>query len=126
MRDLTQLSKPFPDSLVERLPGKGAADYVPHGIVKQRLLEVVGPYSFEVLEVVNDSTVRCQLRCEVDLVPVVITELGTSENQQDPLKSAVSDAFKRCCAHLSLGLHLWNPKLYWLHTSLVGREAGDE
>lgn len=119
---LTNLAKPFPDSLVERLPGKGAADYVPHGIVKQRLLEVVGPYSFEVLEVVNADTVRVQLRCEVDLVPVVITELGTSDNQQDALKSAVSDGFKRCCAHLSLGLHLWNPKSYWLHKALLTRE----
>jgi hypothetical protein len=48
MEELYELSRPFPESLVKTKPGKFAAAYVEHSVISQRLLEVVGPYSFTV------------------------------------------------------------------------------
>jgi len=46
MTDLYELSRPFPESLIRQKPGKFAASYVEHSVVVQRLLEVVGPFTF--------------------------------------------------------------------------------
>jgi len=48
--DLYQLSRPFPKEFVERKDGQ---DFVAHHVIVQRLLSVVGPYDFELVEVVR-------------------------------------------------------------------------
>jgi hypothetical protein len=48
--DLVELARRFPDGFVERKEGN---DYVAHHVVNQRLLSIVGPFDFELVEVVR-------------------------------------------------------------------------
>jgi hypothetical protein len=48
--DLMELARRFPDGFVERKDGN---DYVAHHVVNQRLLTIVGPFDFELVEVVR-------------------------------------------------------------------------
>lgn len=50
MRQLGELAKPFPEQLIERVEGN---DYVAHHIITQRLLSVVGPFDFKLVELVR-------------------------------------------------------------------------
>src|SRR4051812_16902907 len=47
---LTELARRFPQGFIERKDGN---DYVAHHIVNQRLLTVVGPFDFELVEVIR-------------------------------------------------------------------------
>src|SRR5688500_9599918 len=47
---LTELARRFPHGSTERKDGN---DYVAHHIVNQRLLTVVGPFDFELVEVIR-------------------------------------------------------------------------
>jgi hypothetical protein len=49
-RDLAELSRRFPDVFIERKEGN---DYVAHHVVNQRLLSIVGPFDFELVEVLR-------------------------------------------------------------------------
>jgi hypothetical protein len=48
--DLVELARRFPDGFVERKDGN---DYVAHHVVNQRLLSIVGPFDFELVEIVR-------------------------------------------------------------------------
>ncbi|HJW61573.1 MAG TPA: hypothetical protein VJ931_18225, partial [Actinomycetota bacterium] len=48
--DLAELSRPFPPDFVER---KDGSDYVAHHVVNQRLLSIVGPFDFELVEAIR-------------------------------------------------------------------------
>ena len=129
---LYELSRPFPSSLVKQKPGKFAASYVEHSVVSQRLLEVVGPYSFAVDRIVTNAegvVVGCTatLTVEVDGREVSITEVGDVEhpgqNSGSNLKNAASDALKRCAMRLGVGLHLWSQENYYLDKALEKRRA---
>jgi hypothetical protein len=48
--DLQELARPFPADFVERKDGQ---DYVAHHVVNQRLLSIVGPFDFELVEVIR-------------------------------------------------------------------------
>jgi hypothetical protein len=50
IHDLTQLARPFPPGFIER---KDGTDYVAHHVVTQRLLSVVGPFDFELVEIIR-------------------------------------------------------------------------
>jgi hypothetical protein len=50
MHDLTQLARPFPRGFIER---KDGIDYVAHHVVTQRLLSIVGPFDFELVEIIR-------------------------------------------------------------------------
>jgi len=67
------------------------------------------------------------LSCEIDGKRVSITEVGDVErpgdNNGSSLKSASSDALKRCAMRLGLGLHLWSQENYYLSSSLEKRRA---
>jgi len=125
---LSELSKPFPAKFISQKPGKFAASYVAHDIIAQRLLEVLGPYSFGVVELIRDKTgevVGClaSMTVTIDGTRVTITEIGDAEassNKNDGAKAkdAASDAFKRCAMRLGCGLHLWAGDSYYLHTAL--------
>ena len=51
-RQLTALAKPFANHLIHSNPS-GGGDYVSHSAVNEKLLAVVGPFSFELVEVVR-------------------------------------------------------------------------
>jgi len=48
--DLAELARPFPTDFVER---KDGSDYVAHHVVNQRLLSIVGPFDFELVQIVR-------------------------------------------------------------------------
>lgn len=52
MSDLYQLARAFPASFIKSNPS-GGGSYVPHEVITQRLLEVVGPYTWEVAQVIR-------------------------------------------------------------------------
>jgi hypothetical protein len=133
MSQLAELARKFPDTLIKQKPGKFAADYVEHGVIVQRLLEVVGPFDFAIDKVItNPDGLVCgctaTLTVIVDERRVSITEVGDcerpSDNSASNLKSSSSDALKRCAMRLGLGLHLWTGDAYYLDRSL-GKEKVD-
>jgi hypothetical protein len=50
VHDLVELARRFPDGFVERKDGN---DYVAHHVVNQRLLSIVGPFDFELVQVIR-------------------------------------------------------------------------
>jgi hypothetical protein len=50
LRDLSQLARRFPEGFIER---KDGIDYVAHHVVTQRLLSIVGPFDFELVEIIR-------------------------------------------------------------------------
>jgi len=135
MSQLYELSRKFPPALIKQKPGAFKASYVEHGVVVQRLLECVGPFTFRVDELIRDAdgTVcgcLASLEVVIDGTPVVIREVGDVEHPQNGnaggnAKAAASDAMKKCDARLGLGLHLWTGELYFLDKSLEKRETPD-
>jgi hypothetical protein len=137
--DLYQLARPFPEAFIVKKPGgKFQADYVAHGVITSRLLEVLGPFDWSIAKVITNPegvAVGCIGRLEVivDGRPVVIEEVGDCEqvsaNSASNLKMASSDALKRAAMRLGLGLHLWVGEHYYLDKSLEKRlkaaESGD-
>jgi hypothetical protein len=127
---LHQLARPFPESMIEKKPGRFEAAYVSHGTITARLLEVLGPFDWSIAKVITNAdgiAVGCigRLEVEVDGRPVVIEEVGDTEhpgaNSATNLKNASSDALKRAAMRLGLGLHLWVGEQYYLHRSLEKR-----
>jgi len=144
---LHQLSRPFPLSLIkEPAPGK-FGDYVPHSAVTERLLSIVGPFDFQITEVIrgqapdiigedgtkelprfsgrDDAVVGClaTLGVTIDGQRVYITEVGDVDqpamnHDGANLKNAASDAIKRCAMRIGLGLHLWSQEMYFLDKQL--------
>ena len=130
--DLYQLARPFPDSMIVKKPGgKFQADYVAHGVITSRLLEVVGPFDWSIAKIITNPegiAVGCVGRLEVvvDGRPVVIEEVGdvehVSPNSATNLKMASSDSLKRAAMRLGLGLHLWvGEEHYYLDRALAKR-----
>lgn len=52
MSQLERLAKPFPDRLIHSNPS-GGGSYVKHSVVTEKLLAVLGPFDFELVEVVR-------------------------------------------------------------------------
>jgi hypothetical protein len=50
MHDLTELARRFPEGYIEH---KDGIDYVAHHVVTQRLLSIVGPFDFELVEIIR-------------------------------------------------------------------------
>ncbi len=121
MSQLSKLATPFSDRYVETKPGKFAAAYVPHGIVTQFLLGILGPYDFHINDVVRDADgtltgCLCTLTVEIDGRVTSVQEVGECENPSNwktdgaRLKACASDGIKRCAMRVGLGLHLWHKK----------------
>ena len=142
MSQLRELSTPFTGPFIDKAPGKGGGDYVSHSTINERALSVVGPHSFEVVELIrgyapemrttskqyperSDAVVGClaRLTCTVDGELVSVVEVGDVDNPAMNLdganaKNAASDAYKRCWMRLGLGLHLWSQDRYFLDRQL--------
>ena len=119
MSQLSKLATPFSDRFIETKPGKFSASYVPHGIVSQFLLGIVGPYDFAIDTLVRDADgtltgCLCTLTVEIDGRTTSIQEVGECENPNNwktdgaRLKACASDGIKRCAMRLGLGLLLWH------------------
>ena len=53
MSQLRELAEPFPRALISQVSKQGhGADYVSHSTVTERLLSIVGPFHFQVREVI--------------------------------------------------------------------------
>ena len=131
---LQQLAEPFPPHLVKAPPKGKFGSYVPHSAVTERLLAVVGPFSTQITQVIEepDGTVSgcvLALECVIDDKRIWVQEVGDADNPGGRknngalLKDAASDAIKRCAMRLGLGLHLWSQGDYFLHDYL---EASDD
>ncbi len=103
--DLAKLGRPFKPALIHSNPS-GGGSYVAHPVVKQKLLMVVGPYDFELVQIVrgdvaakapnpNGSSERakagvpalsnvvvgavCRLSCSIDGIRNIIEDVGDCE-----------------------------------------------
>ena len=128
MNQLYELSRQFPDEWVKKAPKGKFGNYIPHSVITQRLLEVCGPYTCEVKELISQENdgkvVGCfgKLTVEIDQKLVTVTSIGDVEHDQGSdgtnAKHAESDAFKRCAMKIGLGLHLWAGEEYYLDKKL--------
>jgi hypothetical protein len=125
---LRELATPFPDRLVKAPPQGKYGQFVSHSTVNERALSIVGPHSFEVVEIVRDQSgnvagVLGRLTVDIDGRTVTVVEAGDEEHPDkkkpgEALKNAASDAYKRCWMRLGLGLHLWSQGDYFLDKQL--------
>lgn len=103
---LERLAKPFPKRLIHENPS-GGGSYVKHSVVTEKLLAVLGPFSFELVQIVRGHVAAvepnpqgksarakagspalddcivgavCRLRVVVDSVPVSVEEVGDCES----------------------------------------------
>ncbi len=128
-----RLARPFPAKYV-RAPAQGKfGDYVPHHVVTQALLAIVGPFDLDIGEVFLGAEGRIEgclvtLTCDIDGRRVSVTEVGDCEQptnwktQGARMKDAISDGVKRCAARLGCGLHLYSGADYFLYEQLKGQE----
>lgn len=134
-KQLQQLAKPFPDSLIERAPG-GFGDYVKWSVKVEKLLATVGPFTWELVREITDpdgtiTGVVGRLTVEVDGRLVSVDGAGDVErpdilnNNGTRLKHAESDAIGRAASKLGVGLSLWSQDRYRLNHALNRQEAAD-
>lgn len=140
---LTRLARPFPQGLIHQNPsGAGRGDYVSHSVVTEKLLAVVGPFSYEIRQIfrgrvkgkedLGDVVVGCTAALTVTFDnghQVTIEEVGDCERPENwphdgaRMKDAASDAIKRCAMRLGVGIHLWSQTEFSLHTQLEQRQG---
>jgi hypothetical protein len=131
VKQLEALATPIASRFIKKPPQGKHGDYVPHDIINQKALAIVGPHSFEVVELIrdNDKVVGVLGRLTVEIAgrQVTIVEVGDEEhpdngNSASNAKKAASDAYKRCWMRLGLGLHLWSGSDYELPEMLAHYE----
>lgn len=136
MKQLATLVRPFPANLVHENPsGQGRGSYVSHDTVVQRLLQVLGPYDFRLVDTLRGDTkdgkfvgvvvgAVCELTVTIDGRRVSVQDVGDCENPANwphdgaRMKDAISDAIKRCAMRLGCGLHLWSQGDFYLYEAL--------
>jgi hypothetical protein len=132
MTELTQLARlarPFPAKYVKAPASGKYGSYVPHDVVTQALLAIVGPFDLEVGQIFYGEDGKVEgclvtLSAMVDGARVHVTEIGDCEQpsnwktQGARMKDAISDGVKRCSMRLGLGLHLWAQEDYFLFKQL--------
>ena len=88
---LQQLAEPFPEQLIKDAPQGQFGEYVAHSTVTERLLSIVGPFTYEVVEVIRGDA------------PAVIGKgKGDKYNADNPKYPARSDAVVGCLARLEV------------------------
>jgi Rad52/22 family double-strand break repair protein len=133
-RHVIELARPFPQKFIED-DGRGNA-YVGHDIIIQRLIRIFGrPPKIELLREIYDDTDKGRVLSGVVMRMTVpgfepVEEAGDAENPQAKtngakLKTACSDAVKRCAMRLGLGLHLWSQEHYYLYEAMLN-ETNEE
>jgi len=115
-----KLTANFPKSVIKKAPQGKFGDYISHGIITQRLIDVVGgKYNFLIKEIIRDkdnAVVGAICRLEIEGLGAV-EEVGDVDRhavarnitESEILKLAVSDGIKRCAMRFGIGLgQLWN------------------
>ena len=134
MSQLHELSRPFPDHLVNQAPQGKYGSFVAHSTVTERLLSIVGPFDQRITQILYGDNghlegIVLELTFTIDGNPVVIQEAGDCERptnwptQGARLKDAVSDGVKRAAMRVGLGLHLWSQDAYFLDKQLEKEET---
>jgi hypothetical protein len=143
---LKQLAQPFDKRFIKEPPQGKHGQYVSHSTINERLLEVVGPFKFELVQIVRGHApeiksarktwparedaivgVVARLTIRVDGLEYHVEEVGTEDspamhNDAESLKNSMSDALKRCAMRFGVGLHLWSQADYYLDVALGAPE----
>lgn len=131
---LSELLVPFPEKYIKNKPGGRGGDYVMHGVVRQRLLDVVGFYDWSIdREIYDDSgkLTGCVGTLTINLENKTIKVQGSGDVENDQgsngsnLKHAESDAFKRAAMNLGLGLHLWCGDEYFIYNKNKNEQGSE-
>ena len=106
------LAEPFPDEEVKQRQGPGGRmlSYVDARAVAQRLDDVLSPMGWDFTwDLVTDDVVKGHLVVRVGDLELVREDAGypNSDRDEEPVKAAVSDAFKRCAVQYGVGRHLY-------------------
>tara|TARA_B100001559_G_scaffold320457_1_gene332728 strand:- start:1260 stop:1691 length:432 start_codon:yes stop_codon:yes gene_type:complete len=126
---LMQLARVFPDKLVSKLKKKThTEDYINHSVITQRLLQVCGPFDWDVEVIFNGEgkpvAAKGTLIVNVDGKQVKVSGIGTDQNNAgkddgDIIKEMESDALKRAAMRVGVGLHLWAQDQYFLFAQML-------
>lgn len=149
------LAARVPAIFIKDAPEGKHGKYVSHDDITQIALALVGPFDFEIVEVVRgfiaEKTTKsgklyaerqhgivaalCRLTVDIDGRSTTIIETGEANSPDirtdgENLKTAGSDGLKRCFMRVGLGLELWveqgqNPSKYYLPASLAKHADGD-
>lgn len=109
------LAMPFEPDQIKQRPGRGGMtfDYVDARDVMNRLDLALGPehWQFEA-HTIDNNVVHGRLLVRVADGWVVREDFGypNSDDDEEPVKSAASDALKRCAVHIGVGRHLYEKK----------------
>lgn len=144
------LAARIPAEFIKQPPQGKHGTYVSHDDITQIALALVGPFDFEVTEVIRgfipEKTTSsgvthverphgivgalCKIGVDIDGRYTSIQEVGEANSPEitsdgGNLKTAASDGIKRCFMRLGLGLELWveqgqNKSTYYLPASLAG------
>lgn len=116
-----ELSKPFPAKYIGVKPGATSETsalllwFIDARAIMDRLDDVVGPenWSFSWMPIpVAEGRVAVQGKLRI--LDVVKEDVGEAQSEDEPHKSAVSDAFKRCGVHYGLARYLYSmPQIWW-------------
>lgn len=125
---LIRLAKKFPDKLISQIDKKThKEDYINHSVITQRLLQVVGPFDWDVEVIYSENkpvAVKGTMTVNVDGKTVTVAGIGTDQNNRgkddgDIIKEMESDALKRAAKNVGVGLHLWAQNQYFLSSQLA-------
>ena len=116
-----------PEKFVQEAPKFGK--YVPHYVIVQWLLATVGPFDWELVEVLRGDSRGTVKQVDIDLHNVIVgvvyrltvvvdghrvmvEEVGevdayTKTGDGARLKHCTSDALKRCAMRLGIAIQLW-------------------
>ena len=113
------LAAPFKPEELKQRPGRGGMTYTyaDARAVAQRLDDVLGlgGWQFKTKPIdLNRGVVKGKLKILIDGVWVTHEDYGQQNSAQDeePLKSAASDALRRCAAQVGVGRSLYSPEKF--------------
>src|SRR5512146_659825 len=123
---LEQLRKPFPANKisfkVQTKPSeKGnslVVAYIDARDVMERLDEVVGPDGSDRYEKAGTDK---GLVCYLTVCGVTRADVGDDDNENEPVKSAYSDAFKRAAVKFGIGRFLYDLPKMWAKARPAGK-----
>lgn len=106
------LAEPFPPEEVKERQGPGGRmlSYVDARAVAQRLDDVLSPMGWDFTwDLASGDVVKGHLVIRVGDLELVREDAGypNSDRDEEPIKAAVSDAFKRCAVQYGVGRHLY-------------------